>query len=412
MSARLPSAHRFSRDSKLLLASTGIFAVGVYGIYGLLRVLYILRLGHGPEFVGLFSGAAALTFTVMGMPSGVLGGRFGLRKVMLVGGVITVIGMVILPLVEFLPPWAQNAWPITSQIVRAAGWSMFSVNLVPALMASTTARNRTSVYAMSSVLRGFGTFAGTVSGGLLPGLFAGLLGQTIDAPGPYRFGMWVGAALGLLGLLPLSLVGQVRKAASTERAQSGGPFPVLTIALVVAYVYLTRVGWASCRAFGSAYMDSELRLSPSSIGLITGVGQFAAVLTPLLASRLTAHRGDGWVLLATSFGTALGLLPMALIPHWSAVSLGNLSIYAMSGIWMPTLQMFQMDLVEPRWRSLAYGAVVMGMGLSFGSISLAGGYIIAATGYRSVFFIGAALSAAGGALMLGMLKSRIVRRSS
>ena len=186
---------------------------------------------------------------------------------------------------------------------------------------------------------------------------------------------------------------------------------MLTIALAVAYVYLTRVGWTSCRAFGSAYMDSELRLSPSSIGLITGAGQFAAVLTPLLASRLTAHHREGWVLMATSLGTALGLLPMALIPHWAAVSLGNFSIYAMSGIWMPTIQIFQMEMVDDRWRSLAYGAVVMWMGLSFGSVSLAGGYIIAATGYRSVFLIGVALSAAGAALMLGMLRSRVVRRS-
>ena len=141
-----------------------IFAIGVYGIYGLLRVLYILRLGHGPEYVGLFSAASALTFTVMGLPSGVLGNRFGVRNVMLIGGGITVVGMVILPLVEFIPVWAQDVWPIASQVFRAAGWSMFTVNFVPALMASTTARNRTSVYALSSALRGFGTFAGTVSG--------------------------------------------------------------------------------------------------------------------------------------------------------------------------------------------------------------------------------------------------------
>lgn len=173
--------------------------------------------------MGLFSGAAALTFTVMGMPSGALGGRLGLRKVMVAGGVVTVIGMAILPLVEFLPPWAQYVWPIASQIFRAAGWSMFSVNFVPALMASTTARNRTSAYALSSALRGFGMFAGTVSGGLLPAFFASLLGQTIDAPGPYRFGMWVGAALGLVGLLPLSLVGQVRKAARRSEHSLGGP---------------------------------------------------------------------------------------------------------------------------------------------------------------------------------------------
>ena len=411
MSIRPRSTLGFSRNAKLLLAAVGIFAVGVYGIHGLLRILYILRLGHGPEYVGLFSAASALTFTVMGLPSGALGSRFGVRRVMLIGGGIAVMGMAILPLVEFMPVWAQNVWPIASQVFRAAGWSMFTVNFVPALMTSTTARNRNSAYALSSALRGFGTFAGTVSGGLLPSFFANVLGKTIDAPGPYRLGMWVGAAVGLAGLLPLSLVGQVGKAAPKEDAEPRGPFPVLTIALVVAYVVLARVGWSSCRAFCSAYMDVELHLSPSSIGLITGVGQFAAVLTPLLASRMIAHRDNGWVLTVTSLGTALGLVPLALIAHWAAVSLGNLGIYAMSAIWMPTLQIFQMELVDARWRSLAYGAAVMGMGLSFGLVSLAGGYIIAATGYRSVFLVGLGLSAAGAALMLGIQRSPVVRKT-
>ena len=68
-------------------------------------------------------------------------------------------------------------------------------------------------------------------------------------------------------------------------------------------------------------------------------------------------------------------------------------------IWMPAFQVFQMERVDSRWRSLAYGAVSMAMGLGFGSTSLAGGYIIAAWGYRSLFLIGVGLSLAGATLM-------------
>jgi predicted MFS family arabinose efflux permease len=50
-----------------------------------------------------------------------------------------------------------------------------------------------------------------------------------------------------------------------------------------------------------------------------------------------------------------------------------------------------MELVDERWRSLAYGAVSMAMGLGYGSTSLAGGYIISWWGYRRLFSIGIAL---------------------
>ena len=409
MTLRPRFVSHLSRDAKLLIAALTVFATSFYGIYGLLRVLYILRLGHGPEYVGLFSGAGALTFMVMGLPSGALGSRYGVRRVMLIGGAISVAGMGLLPLVEFIPVGAQKVWPIATQILLTIGWSMFNVNFVPALMAATTLANRGSIYALSSALRGFGTMAGTVSGGMLPGLFGAIIGQTLEVPGPYRFGLWVAAAVGVLALLPLGRITSMEREVSKERAESKGPFPVVLIALIVAHVYLTRVGWSSARAFSSAYMDTDLRLSPSSIGLITGAGQFVAMLTPLLAPRLAARRSHGWMLMVTSLGTAVSLVPLALIPHWAPAGLGSLGVVAMSAIWMPTLQLFQMELVEDRWRPLAYGALTMGMGLSFGMVSIGGGYVIAAVGYGSIFLIGAVVAAMGAALMGVLLRSSAVR---
>jgi hypothetical protein len=44
-----------------------------------------------------------------------------------------------------------------------------------------------------------------------------------------------------------------------------------------------------------------------------------------------------------------------------------------------------MELVELQWRSLLYGAVSMAVGFSFGVVSLLGGCVIAAGGYRSPY---------------------------
>ena len=130
------------------------------------------------------------------------------------------------------------------------------------------------------------------------------------------------------------------------------------------------------QAFASAYMDTDLLLPASAIGLITGLGQFAAMGTPLLNPRLARRWGEGGTLVAAALGIGVSMLPLALLPHWLAVAVGSVGVLSMSAMWMPALHVFQMDQVESHWRSLAYGAVSMAMGFSFASMSLLGGYVI------------------------------------
>jgi MFS-type transporter involved in bile tolerance (Atg22 family) len=65
------------------------------------------------------------------------------------------------------------------------------------------------------------------------------------------------------------------------------------VALMIAYVCLRHGGWATSRAFLSAYVDSVLYLSASYVSLITGVGQFVAMLAALLTPRLATRRSNG-----------------------------------------------------------------------------------------------------------------------
>jgi MFS family permease len=395
---------RLSRDSRLLIATSGISAISFFGIQMLLKVLYILRLGHGPEYVGLYSASSALAYMAMGLPSGMLGRRFGARKTMLLGGLGATVGMALLPLTESAPGWARDAWPILSQVVLTIGSSLYNVNLVPALMAATNAQNRNSVYAVSNAVRSLGMFLGTLFGGVLPGMFAGLIGRTLDEPDPYRYALWVGAALSTFALIPLCFATEAVPVSRRIQATGSGPFPALPVVLVAGYVYLRHAGWATCQAFCNAYMDTDLHLSASSIGLLTGAGQFLAMLASLLTPRLAARRSHGWTLAVTTLGIGVSLMPLALVPHWAAAGLGRLGILVLSAVWIPALQVFQMELVPGEWQSIAYGAVSMAMGLGFGSTSLAGGYIIASSGYRTLFLIGAVLSALASAVMWDILR--------
>jgi MFS family permease len=400
---KLSALSSFSRDTRLLFAVSGMISISFFGIQMLLKVLYVLRLGYGPEYVGWFLASAALAYMGMGLPSGALGSRFGPRRTMLAGGVCAVIGMVLLPLSEYVPSFLHAAWPVVSQMTLTMGWSMFSVNLVPTLVAVTTERNRNSALSMNAVLQGAGTFVGTLVGGLLPGLFGSLRGQSLDTPGPYQYALWVGVGLALLAIAPLLFVGDIKPAVLPKKREERGPFPLWPILSIVLYVYIRHAGWATGRAFVNAYMDTVLRLPTSSIGLITGAGQFLAILAPLANPRLAVRRSNGWIALMATIGIALSLVPMALVPHWSAVALGRLVFLVLSAIWLPALQAFQMERIDPQWRSIGYGALAMAMGSGFGTTSLVGGYVVASAGYRTLFALGILLTMVSAAILWGIL---------
>ena len=407
MHIKLPSLHDFSRDAKLLIAVTGILAIGFFGIVALLRVIYVLRLGYGPEYIGFFSATGALTYMSMGIPSGALGARLGTRKAMLIGGIIAVAGMTLLPLTEFVPLALRDFWPFFSQVILTIGWSMCNVNLVPALMASTNEWNRNAAYALSSAFRETGTLVGTFIGGLLPATFASLFAQSLDGPAPYRFSLWVGALLAALALIPLSRIkkGAV-PAAKMHTDQPRSRVPILPIALMAIYIYIRHAGWATCQSFCNAYMDTDLQLSTSSIGLITSVVQVAAIIASLLTPRVMTRYNNGGTLLLTTVGVAVSLLPMGLIPHWAAAGVGRIGFQVASAMWIPVLQVFQMELVDSEWRALTYGIASMAMGFGFGSFSLIGGYIIEAFGYRRVFLVGAGLELVAAAVLWGVLRKQ------
>jgi MFS family permease len=375
------------------------------GIQMLLKVLYMLRLDFGPEYIGWFLASSALAYMSMGLPSGALGARFGQRRIMIVGGWISTLGMAALPLTEFVPAFLRPIWPFLSQVSVTAGWSMFSVNMVPTLTAMTDGQqNRTSTLSLNAVLQGAGSFLGTFVGGLLPGLFARLLNQSLDAPAPYRYALWVGATVSGLAILPLVFSGQIGTVASTARQERRSPFPLWPIVTTFAYVYVRHAGWATGRAFWNAYMDTDLHLSAAAIGGITSVGQALAILAPLINPRLAARRSNGWIAMMATMGIAVSLVPLALIPHWTAAGLSRLIFVVVSAVWLPAVQAFQMERIDPEWRSIGYGAVAMAMGSGFGSTSIVGGYIVAAAGYRTLFALGIALSLIAAGVMWGILR--------
>ncbi|MBN1248483.1 MAG: MFS transporter [Anaerolineae bacterium] len=406
---RLPTLRDYSHDARQIIIVSGLIAISYFGVFALLRGLYLLRLGYDTSFLGTYYATGALTFMSMGVPSGALGQRLGTRRVMLVGGWVVAGGMFLLPLAAGAPVALARLLPLASQVVTTIGWSMFSVNSVPALMLVTSDANRASAYALTSVLRGIGTFLGTLLGGVLPAIVVRLIATRVpvsialETAAPYAWALFVGAILGLSAILPLSRIrGGLRPTATETKSVAKGAFPFSLVVGLIAYVFARHMGWTTCQAYCSPYMDTDLALSTSSIGALTSIGQIAAIIATLLLPRMLRRWSHGSILAITT-GVQIGSLALlAFVPHWSAAALGLLGVQVSAAVWIPELQIYQMELVSEGWRGLAYGAVTMAMGLGFGSMSYFGGRLITAKGYARLFTIGAALSAVATVLMVGI----------
>jgi predicted MFS family arabinose efflux permease len=124
-----------------------------------------------------------------------------------------------------------------------------------------------------------------------------------------------------------------------------------------------------------------------------------------------ARWGNRTTIVWGSLGIALSLLPLALIPHWSAAGLGFMGVTALYSMTTAPLRVFSQEITPPRWRATMSGAVMTGGGLSISAMAFGGGHLIAALGYSGLFLTGAGLTVAGALLFwacFGLARQGIV----
>jgi len=388
----LQKLRMFSRDARLFLFTFALWG-GFFGIHGVLFNLYLLRLGYGPEFVGWVNGLGRLTFGLSSLPAGALGGRLGNRRAIIVGMCLGVAGFGLLPLAELIPVALRQGWVLTTFLLGWLGGALYVVNCNPFLMGATTAEERNHVFSVRAALIPLVGFAGSLVGGLLPGLFARAFGISPDQAASYRYPLFLAAALLIPGVPILWATHEVATEEEQKRVTNVGAAPYGLIALLALVILLQSTGAEV--PFLNIYLDADLHVPTSLIGVLMAVGQALAVPSILVVPLLIERWGQFRTVLVGTIGMALSLLPLALVPHWGAASLGYVGATALGRIVTPTFTVYTQEIVPPRSRALMSGAATMASGVSASAMALGGGYIITALGFPSLFLTAAGLAATG-----------------
>ncbi len=405
---------RFSRDVRLYLIASALFGFVLFGgIYPLLYNLYLLRLGYNTQFVGWANATGAFSFALFSLPSGVLGGRWGSRFTMVVGICVAVAGFGLLSQAELIPLVARKSFILSTYSLGVIGIALFIVNGTPYLMGITLPEDRALVFAVQAALMPFSGFVGSMLGGILPAYLAEMLHVSLAQPAIYRYTLFIGALCLIPAVFALLATGDVRVERKREaeynpglararpgfdRSSMGSNAPDLPLAamVVTSLVSILHVaGEAAARTFFNVYMDEELNVDLSLIGMQIAGGQLiavpAALSLPFFSARFGIRRTVGMV---TAIAT-LFLLCMAWFTNWLVAGLCFVGIIAMTALRRSAFAIFHQELVPVRWRTAMSGTVAMMSGMGYSAMALGGGYLIPAAGYSSLFLTGAVLTGMG-----------------
>ena len=367
------------------------------GVFAVLLNLYLIRLGYGPEMIGLINSAGTLTFALASLPAGALGSRFGSRAMLLIGIAMMLVGCLLLPLADALAIDARLPWLITFNIGIYLGLALFFVNTAPFIIGAIAPGDRSKVFSIQTALMSLAAFAGSLFGGFLPPLFASMLASDLSQPAPYRYALILAGIAMLPSLLAIRAVRTPDEPGDIAVAPGGAPLnaagAIFGLLLIMALVRLLQVaGLAATSTFFNVYLDQALMLPTAQIGAIIAAGRLLAVPAALATSTLTNRFGTRSVVIWVTVGTALSMLPIALVPHWSAAGISFIGVVGLSWIRYAASIVYFLELVPPSRRALVSGVTEMAAGICFTLVTFGGGFVIASFGYNILFLAGAAIT--------------------
>jgi MFS family permease len=402
---------RFSRDLRLFLITAAVVSLTWDGIRAVLFNLYLLRLGYGPEFIGVINGVGAFAFALLCPLAGAMGTRWASRRMLQVGIVLLSLGFLLTPVAELMAGAWSTGWLLATSVLSHMGLASYLVNGLPFMMGATEPMERNHAFSVHSAVVPLSGFVGSLVAGALPGALARLPDVAPGAVAAYRFPLWLAALLLVPGMWAVlstrSGAGPLMETASggvSETQSSRAPYPYGLVAAIALIMALRFGGRGTTSTFFNVYLDEGLGVSTALIGVLLATSQLLSAMAALAAPLLMERWGTSRAIVWGTAGVALWMIPLALIPHWAWAGLGFAGAMAMFAATMGPIRVFSQEMVVPHWRATMASAYMMGAGLAYAGLSLAGGYVIVALGYRSLFLGAAGLMAAGAIVFWGCFR--------
>lgn len=383
----------------------------IFGTWGVLFNLYLLKVGFTAEFIGLRAMLGGIAMAVAAIPAGYLSDRLGRKLSFILGdGIGAALSLVAI--------FSTNYWVLLLTPVVGALFSAMHGVAEPAFMAENSdRRERVHLFSVSSGVRTLAVMGGQLLVAALP------ITADSNVIHIYRWATVVGIAGWFLSLLPAVLLKQTAKPDETpqvrhparqdgspsdadESTQTSGtafarlqsripflrpirnPVTVLKLVLVSAAV-ATGAGFVI--PLFNLYFHEGMHAHEHTIGHTFAIGSamlsFSALLAPFVADRLGKVRS----ILITRALSVPWIVVMAISPELSAqlgpaLTLAGLA-YVLRTVFFnmggPIYEAFQMEILHPGERATMVGMAMLVSSILGGLATRMGGIWMAAGDYRT-----------------------------
>jgi MFS family permease len=388
MFKRFGNISSFSRDVKLYLVFNLLANMGV-AVFLLIFNLYLKELGLREDYIGVFNGVQTVVMAFAGIGLGRVVGRFGMW------GSITG-GVTLLFASSFLLAVIENPTVIVALSgFYGLGLSFLYTMPMPFIVEFVPREQRNQVAAVAVSVIAISTTFGSLAGGLMPEFFQGLLEQGGDIGiAGYRWTLIVGSAVAVLGIVPMLMMGDVRR---NTRAQQLARAPIAEAPaevrqsekdmwIFVISAVLVAVGMGMVIPFYNVFLE-DLGADAAEIGYIFAAANFVAAVvglaSPIISRRMGALRG---IILIRAIMLPPFLL-LAFIPGYGLAIFAHIMRAIGMNLAWPVDSTFLGEVLPARLTSTAFGRRSAAWNTGSAIAAFVGGWLIVHHGYAPTFVI-------------------------
>lgn len=395
----------YNRNIKLALFGN-IFAQIGLGIFMVIYNFYIRELGYHEQVNGQVISMTSLATALILVPAGLFSDRFGRKKTMFYGALLTGIILVFRGLVEtqsFLVGLAF-ATGLTSAFIQVSG--------IPWLAENSKSFQRVHLFSIYSAVMTGANVIGNMLGGVLTDFFSIFVNELISI----RLTLIIGGVIFLIALIPISRFTEHREKVQKKDVK----VPLLQkvkeqrvglkiIILFAISQLIIGVGAGLVIPYLNLYFADRFFASTSIIGLIISLGQAATAVAMIIGPLVVRRFGEVKAVVFLQLSSLPFLLLTAYTENLLLAAIGFLFRQALMNAGNPIQMSLMMSKVNDSVKGLAnsvnqmvfnLGWAIMGP-VSTGIVMLHGAY----WGYAIVFSITAGLYLIGSIYFLTVFRS-------
>lgn len=351
----------FSHNAKLYLVHTVLSGLGL-ALLVLLYNLYILSLGFKQDMIGLVTLVACVVAVFAALPVGLLSTRLG-YKFAFIFAVSGTAGSIALPLV-----FPTREVLIGLELIWGVAFTLLVILGAPFMTENASDAERAHLFSVQFVLSTATAFVGSLVGGELPRLFAGLFGVDTESPAAYQGALVIAVLLILSSAIPFFFVQSSKGRAGSPkiaRPRLAVRNPRQVTRLLLPHFFAS-LGAGMFIPFANVFWRVLFGLPDSTIGTIFATSALLMAGLGLFSPTLTKRFGEVRVMVVAQTVAVAGVLFFGFSPLIVLALLGYFARDVMVNLMRPLFGHFLMEQSDPTERAAVSALSTMVFNLAWG----------------------------------------------